>query len=157
MKTIIWCMLLTAGILAGRSTAVADDQSHRKAAEDFLQAMNVQQAMDAATDQMIEMQIKANPQLAPMRDVLKQWVTKYLSYASIKDELINIYAAELTEDELKQLAAFYNTPVGKRWTEMMPKINAKTTQLGQSHAQAHQAELQKMIQDEQAKQGAPAK
>ncbi len=90
-----------------------------------------------------------------MRDVLKQWVSKYLNYASVKDELIGIYAGELTENELKQLAAFYNTPAGKRWTEVMPKINAKATQLGAAHAQAHQAELQKMIQEQQSTQAAP--
>ncbi len=157
MKSIFWCALLTIAMLARQSTAVADDQSHRKAAEDLLNAMNVQKAMEAATDQMIEVQIKANPQLAPMRDVLKQWVSKFLSYESIKDELITVYCGELTEDELKQIAAFYNTPAGKRWTEEMPKINAKTSQLGSAQAQAHQAELQKMIQEEQAKLGAPAK
>lgn len=155
MKTTIWFVLLTIATLAGPSLAGADEQSHRKAAEDLLNAMNMQQTMDAASAQMIEMQIKANPQLAPMRDVLKQWVAKFMSYASIKDDLIAIYSAELTEGELKQVAAFYSTPIGKRWTEAMPKINAKTTQLGATQAQAHQAELQKMIQDEQSKQEPP--
>ena len=127
MKTTIWFVLIAIGILSCQSTAVADDQSRRKAAEDLLVVMNVQQTMDDAIDQMIDMQMKANPQMAPMSNVLKQWAAKVLSYASLKDELIKIYAGELTEDELKQLAAFYKTPVGKRWIEAMPKINAKVT------------------------------
>lgn len=157
MKTRISCALITIALLASQSTATADDQSHRKAAEDFLDAMNVQKAMDAATDQMIDVQVQMNPQLAPMRNVLKQWVAKFLSYASLKDELVAIYAGELSEDELKQLTAFYNTPAGKRWTEAMPKINIKASQLGAAQAQAHQADLQKMVQEQQSKQGAPAK
>ena len=155
MKTTIWFVLIAIGILSCQSIAVADDQSRQKAAEDLLVVMNVQQTMNDAIDQMIDMQVKANPQMAPMSNVLKQWAAQVLSYASLKDELIKIYAGELTEDELKQLAAFYKTPVGKRWIEAMPKINTKVTQLGAAQAQAHQPELQKMLQDEQNKQAAP--
>ena len=80
---------------------------------------------------------------------MKRFFAKYISYASLKDDLIKMYSEEFTEQEnWKELATFYQTPLGKKVIEKTPKLSAKGAQLGMERVQANQAELQKMIQDE---------
>src|SRR4029453_9217343 len=101
--------------LAGSCTTVrADEASHRKAAEDMLKSMNIEKQMEAAIDQMLDVQIKANPQIAQVKGVMKQFLTNPLRYSAIKDDPIKIYAPKFTESELKDLPAFYRTPVEKK-------------------------------------------
>jgi hypothetical protein len=136
--------------------AAADEASHRQAADDFLQASGAAASMDAAATQMIDLQAKQNPAIAGLRDVMKKFMNKYVSYSAVKEDLISLYVEEFTESELKELAAFYRTPVGKKAAEKVPVMMAKGAELGMKKVQANQAELIKMIQAEMAKKaGAP--
>jgi hypothetical protein len=125
-----------------------DDESHRKAAEELLKAVKTEKVLAASIDQSLDMQVKANPAIKPFREVMKKFLTKHLSYAALKNDLIKLYTKEFTEKELKQLAAFYKTPVGKKAAEKMPALMAKAGQLGMKRVQDNQEELKKMIQDE---------
>ena len=71
--------------------------------------------------------------------------------SSLQEELLTIYTAEFTEEELKQIVAFYQTPVGKKAIEKLPQLTAKAGQRGVARVQAHQAELQQMIEEEKNK------
>src|SRR5579859_6937700 len=53
------------------SRAQADDKSRRQAAEELLKATNVEKVMQSTMDQMLDVQIKQQPELAPYRGVLK--------------------------------------------------------------------------------------
>ena len=132
-----------------------DEKSHRKAAEDLLLAVNVDKAMQSTIDQMLDLQIKQHPEIAPYRNVMKRFFSKYLSYASLKEELITAYTQEFTEAELNQITAFYKTPVGQKAVEKMPKLFAKGAQIGMAQVQAHQAELEQMLREEENKQRKP--
>lgn len=153
MKTIARCVLVAVVVLIDHSLFAADE-AHRKAAADLLEATNTRKVMDSTMDQMLEAQIKANAQLAPLRGVMKQFLNKHLGYDSMKDDLITLYTEEFTEDELKQLAAFYQSPVGKKASEKLPTLMAKGGQLGMQRVQANQAELQQMVKDEIEKEKA---
>jgi len=54
---------------------------------------------------------------------------------------------------LKKLTEFYKTPVGKKASEKMPKLALIAGQLGLKKAQAHQAELRQMLEDQKNKPG----
>ena len=133
------------------SAALADEKSHRKAAEDLLKIMGIEDQLTRSIDQSIDIQIKANPQIEPFREVMKKFFTKHLSWAGLKEDLIGIYTDAFTEEELKQIKAFYETPAGKRMAEKMPELTSKGMQLGVARVQANQAELQQMIQEEAKK------
>lgn len=55
-----------------------------------------------------------------------------------------IYAKYLTLDDLKQIVAFYQTPVGKKWGEATPKITLEGTKMGQQLGMELAKEWQKM-------------
>ena len=133
--------------------AEGDQQSHRKAAENLLLVMEVEKSLPKIADQVVENQLQQNPQLAPQREILQRFLMKYVNWESVKEDTITAYTQEFTEPELKKLTEFYKTPVGKKASEKMPKLALIAGQLGLKKAQAHQAELRQMLEDQKSKPG----
>ena len=80
-------------------------------------------------------------------NVMNRFITKYISWEILKDQLSAIYAQEFSEKELKELTAFYNTPLGKKLTNKLPMLSKKGAKMGQMAVESHQSELQQMMQD----------
>jgi len=131
--------------------ARADDKSHRQAAEELLRAMEIEKQMDSTITQTLDLQIKQQPVLVPYKEVLRKFLSKHLSYASLKDDLIHIYMDEFTEPELRQITAFYKSPVGKKLAAKGPALIGKGMKLGMERVTKNQDELRQMIQDEAKK------
>jgi len=145
--------LITIAFVLHPFVALGDAQSHRKAAENLLLVMEVEKSLPKIADQVVETQLQQNPQLAPQRDILQRFLTKYLNWESVKEDTITAYTREFTEPELKKLTEFYRTPVGKKASEKMPQLAFIAGQLGLKQAQAHQAELRQMLEDQKNKPG----
>lgn len=54
--------------------------------------------------------------------------------AKLLDHLVPIYLNRFSEMEVRQLIAFYRTPVGRKWTATLPLINGEVAQAGQAWA-----------------------
>jgi hypothetical protein len=132
---------------------MGDADSHRTAAENLLIVMEVDKSLPPLAEQVLEKQLQHNPQLAPQRQVLQKFLTRYLDWASVRQETITAYTQAFTETELKQLTEFYATPLGKKVHEKMPRLAFIAGQIGLQKAQAHHTELQQMIEKEKGKQG----
>lgn len=104
--------------------------------------------MNSMIEQSLEMQIKSNAQLAPLRAVMRKFFAKHLSCEALKDDFIDLYVAEFTEEELLDIAAFYQTPTGRKSIEKMPVLFQKGGELGSRRVQENAGELRKMIQEE---------
>ena len=115
--------------------------------------MEVDKSLAPLAEQVLEKQLQYNPQLAPQRGVLQKFLTKYLSWASVRQETITAYTQAFTEPELQQLTEFYTTPLGKKVHEKMPQLAFIAGQIGLQKAQAHQTELRQMLEEQQGKQG----
>jgi len=153
MRILLYSCLLTVALGLSPLVALGDEQSHRKAAENLLIVMEVDKSLPQIAAQVLENQLQQNPQLAPQRDVLQRFLTKYLNWASVREDTITAYTHEFTEPELKKLTEFYTTPVGKKANEKMPQLAFIAGQIGLKQAQAHQAELRQMLEDQKGKQG----
>lgn len=151
MRTLTRTCLVAATVLSLSLPAAADEASHRRASEDLLKAMNVDVQLKAAIDQMVDLQVKSNPRLAGHGETLKRFFAKHMSWESLKDEMIEIYAGAFTEEELKQITAFYRTPAGKKVIAKMPELLGKGMQLGVKHVQDNQSELIRMLQEQNEK------
>jgi len=147
------CCLITIAVLLTPAVAVGDEKSHRKAAENLLIVMEVDKSLPTIAEHVVETQLQQNPQLAPQREILQRFLTKYVNWESVKEDTITAYTQEFTEPELKKLTEFYKTPVGKKASEKMPQLAFLAGQLGLKKAQAQQAELRQMLEDQQSKPG----
>jgi hypothetical protein len=135
--------------------ARADEASHRAAAEALLNLMDMDKLMAQSVDQMLGMQVKQNPSIAPYQQQMKDFLNKYMSWASMKDDMVKIYVSEFTEPELKELTAFYKTPLGKKTVEKMPQLLVKGAELSQKRMQEHLPELQAAIAASQGAKKTP--
>ncbi len=144
----ISAVLLVVFTMSVTGQIFADEASHRAAAEEMLKEANTDKTMQSAIDTMLDAQIKANRSLAPVKDVMKKFLTKHLSFESLKEELIDLHVKEFTEDELKEVAAFYRTPTGKKFISKQPVMMQKGAEMGMRRVQENTAELQTMIQAE---------
>jgi uncharacterized protein len=133
----------------------ADQASHHAAAESLLNQMDMEKMLTQSIDQMLKAQVQANPTIAPYEPQMRAFFAKYMSWASMKEDTINIYMGEFSEDELKQLAAFYQTPVGRKSIQKMPGLLAKGMEMGQRRVQEHLPELQAAISAQAAEKKSP--
>ena len=150
MKSCLCTLMIV--VAFGQMTPVrASEQTHRQAAEALLSLMDMDKLMSESIDQMLDMQVKQNPAIGQFKAQMKTFLSKYMSWASMKDDMIKIYTDEFTEQELKELLAFYQTPLGKKTVQKMPKLMAKGAELGQQRVQQHLPELQQAIQEQATK------
>jgi hypothetical protein len=150
---LLYSCLITVALVLYSDVVMGDAHSHRAAAENLLIVMEVDKSLQPLAEHVLENQLQHNPQLAPQREILQLFLAKYLSWASVRQETITAYTQAFTEPELKQLTAFYTTPVGKKAIEKMPQLAFIAGRLGLRQAQAHQAELRQMLEDQKNKQG----
>ena len=153
MRMLLYSCLITLALMCSPYVALGDEQSHRKAAETLLMVMEVDKSLPKVVEQVVENHMQQTPQLAPQREVLQRFLTKYVNWESVKEETITAYTHEFTEPELKKLTEFYKTPLGKKASEKMPQLAFLAGQLGLKKAQAHQAELRQTLEDQKSKPG----
>lgn len=118
----------------------------RRAAEELLQLMNIAQVLRSGTEASFDTQVQAQPLMAPFRATMQAWADKHLTWEEFGPKLVQTYAEEFTEGELRELIAFYKTPVGRKVAARTPALTRKGALIGAQIAEEHMAELQQMIQ-----------
>jgi len=73
--------------------------------------------------------------------------------ADLDSAIALVWARMFTEDELNQIAEFYNSPVGKKFVEMGPEIGATTIQTVDNWSSRVGEELLDKSREELKKQG----
>ncbi len=126
---------------------IAEVVTLTKMEEQFGKIVNEMMAeMEKTYPRMIDDIVDANPDLTPeLRSEIKSTAGKsYVSFskrlrerlaaefdysAYIKEAIYPLYDKFFTEDDLKALAAFYETPAGKKLTDNMPEFAAESMRL----------------------------
>ena len=67
-------------------------------------------------------------------------------YPALMPKLVAAYARILTPDEVKQMLAFYETPLGKRMIEVTPALSQAGAQAGSEWGQSMIPDLQAEMQ-----------
>lgn len=76
-------------------------------------------------------------------------------FAEVMDEVARQYATHFTEQELKDIVAFYQSPVGKKMLEEQPKVVNSSMQFAQDWANKLSTEVTAKMRDELKKRGHP--
>jgi hypothetical protein len=142
------------------ASAATASPAQRKAAEELLQTMQAEKTLQTTVDQMLTMQLSQRPEMKAVEPEMRAFMGKYMSWASLKGDMVNVYASEFSEKELKELSKFYKTPVGQKLLSKQGMLTQAGMELGQRNLQAHLPELQQAIQTKmqsQAPAGSPVK
>ena len=145
MRNLLLAFACMTALVAG--SARADEASHRKAAMELFQQMDMAKVLNASMEASLKVQVQSNPAIARYEPQLRAFFAKYMSWDSIQDDFAKLYMKAFSEAEMKQLVAFYKTPVGKKALNEMPSLMQQGAQLGMERVQAHMGELQAMLQE----------
>ncbi len=146
--------LLLGGLLAAMlSSAVADESSHRAAVEQLFTTMDMEKTHAATLDNLLQNQIRSNPALMQVAAPMREFFDKHLGWAGLKKDMVKLYAETFTEEEVKQLDAFYQSPVGKKSIQQLPALMGKAMQIAQERMKEHLPELQETLKAAAAKAG----
>ena len=132
MRTLILFMV----IFLCAPNAIADEASHRAAAEELLLLSNTDKMMDQVWPQiegMVDRQFKQMDAPEELRPVMKKYTNKMfkvmqaeLGFENLKEDFIRVYVNTYTESEIRAISDFYKSPVGQKFIEKMPKLMQET-------------------------------
>jgi len=136
------------------SLAMADEASHRAAAEELLLLMNVDKMVEPVFEQMqlmMEQQFDQSDAPEDARPILKKYTAKMmqvleeaLGWEKMRDDYVDIYVRTYTESEIRAIADFYRTPAGQAFIEKMPQLMQESMSLSQRAMQGYMHEIEQL-------------
>ncbi|MGP9799555.1 DUF2059 domain-containing protein [Rheinheimera sp. NSM] len=146
---------LIAGILClVMHTSVYAESSNRQSIEELLQLTNADSMLDGIYAQMDQMfagmgqQIGVKPSEQDIFDNFMQQVgavvKEKMSWAKMKDPMIDIYLKHYTEKEVQDMLIFYRSATGRSLVEKMPAIMSESMMLSQKMMKDVMPEIQQL-------------
>ena len=138
--TVIWPVCSSAGT-----------DSHRQAVEKLFELTHMQQKIEISVNNVLALQLRQSPELREHEDLLTEFLEKNIGWAGMKDNLITMYMAAFTEQELNEINAFYSTPGGQKLIQQLPELIQQRDHLAMQRMQENIGELQQAIADRTGK------
>lgn len=123
------------------------DSARLRTALELVNLMQMDKVIQAGNIAMAETQVAANPNLAPFKDVLIKWAETHLTWDRMAPRMAGLYAEALTEQEMRDLMAFYRTPSGQKLIAITPGLTHRSAALGAEMAQQHLPQLEAMMKE----------
>jgi hypothetical protein len=121
---------------AGEAAAVRDLLEASRTRENFIKAME------------LGMEQGGMGELTPgVRQVLREFMEENFRYEDLEPEFIRVYAQAFTEQELRDLAAFYRTSLGQRVVETLPEITAASQRIAMERMQTLMPQLMQAVME----------
>lgn len=146
-------IILLAGIItlsfnsAKAQTATPPSATAIKAAEEMLIASGASAQFDKSITTILGQYSGQIPEdkRAAFTKVMTTFLNKYCSWETLKPDMCTMYAREFSEAELKELTAFYKTPLGIKLNQKQPILMQTAMNIGQQSVINHQSELQQLM------------
>lgn len=153
--------LCGAALLLGSSLALADAASHAQEAERFLKLTRADQMsaqvyvqVQQAFEQRYAEQQEPGKQAMDKQALLERYQLKAkttldrsLAWDKLKPSMISLYTGAFSEQELKELIAFYRSPLGTKLLDNLPLITMESARLTQTKVQEVAPEVNKLLTD----------
>jgi hypothetical protein len=132
-------ILLTAGLAHGE-----DDMD--ASLSRLFKALQMEKMQDATIVAMVNMQSQQNPNIQKIKPEFLAFLKENLSWKAIEPDVKSIYRKSFTADEIDELVKFYETPVGKKATSLIPELTAEGARIGQTRIKEKMPAFIKSIQ-----------
>lgn len=107
--------------------AMADLASERVLAGKLIDMTNGKESMRTGFNTVIDgvidnMQAHGLPQAGvdEIKAAVSKWYDTEINFDEIRPKMVEVYVKDFTEDDLKAIVAFYESPVGQRAIKVMP-------------------------------------
>jgi hypothetical protein len=128
--------------------ARADDDSRTILAEEVLELAYSPQNLRDSFSGFLEPALDAmkrdgmpDAARAEMRKAFTEWFDEEVKWAEIKPKLVQIYAHDFTEEELRMLLAFLEKPLGQKVMAKLPLVMQDGSLAGQQYFMSKQDSL----------------
>ena len=135
---------------APSTSATMTTPSHLKAAETMVSLSSSAEAYNKKVDQKLDMMFKQLPDRADKKEVqerMRAFLSKYLSWDSMRLEVVALYVNKFTEVEIQEIIKFYQTPAGQKLALIGPQLSQAQMEIGQRRMQEHMTEFQQLFDE----------
>lgn len=153
MKTTLLSCLI---VLLFCSPVLADDASRRATALRILETTNVRESVDQvmeAMESMLSQQLatmdlpaEGREAAARMQAELMSFMAEAMTWEDLRDFMVDTYSELFTEQELLELAEFYESDLGQKMIARQPEILQRSMSWSQQAIQERMPELQRRVE-----------
>jgi hypothetical protein len=118
---------------------------HRAAIEELFAAIGAERELTAGLEAEIRAAVAAQPALADFEELMLEHARRYISWPVVREELIRLYAATYSEEEARELAAFYRTPTGRKTLAVQGALADGVRRITRERLRPHAAELRDAV------------
>lgn len=140
-------MILLAALLAFAAPAAAQPEpspGEMEAVRELLEVSRTRENFIRAME--LGMEQGGGAELTPrVREALRTFMDEHFRYEDLEPEFIQMYTELFTEAEIREMSAFYRTPLGQRMVEMLPELSARSQAIAQERLQAAMPQLMEAI------------
>ena len=141
--------LFAAALLALSTASFAQQDSYTQTLNTMFEVSGAYAQYTVGIEQMMEMMRSMYPGIDNADwDALKD---EFLNTSSqeLVEMLTPVYQMHLTEQDLKNLIAFYQTPAGQKYAAVSPQIMAESMQVGQTWGMSLGEKFAKKLEERQ--------
>lgn len=153
MKYLLCALFTTSLLLPLR----ADEASHQQAARELLKVSETEKMTDqllGEIDAMMDQSFaaaglpeEAVAEWANIKSGMNEWMADFFKWEEMEPMYVEIYTSVFTEEELRQLTAFYQSPLGQKMIEKMPALTRKSMEVTMNRMQKKMPELQNRMNE----------
>ncbi len=150
MKCLAVRALLAFILVSGVGRAVAQDApapGHLEAAREALSALGSEDDLMMTSGYVLAAMMETNPEISQFEDVIESWLTEVVNWEDVLTRVSVMYTESFTEAELREIAAFYNSPTGRKCVSELPELAERSDLMVQSQVLDMAPRLDEMIQE----------
>jgi hypothetical protein len=121
--------------------------SHLQAAQRLMVVMRARDLMKQAGENAFMSRIRQDPRTAPRADVFREVFMQVAPWDEMLAASARIHAETFTEAEINAAIAFYESPAGRRFAELMPGLMTRSARTGEEVMQRHLPELMRRLEE----------
>jgi hypothetical protein len=150
MKKLVPAAILALGLVTPAALPADEPNptstpSRETAARELFRTVGGLKMAEAGADAMVSV-LRNNRELQPYEDVIRAWYRKTMAKSDFEAKIVALYAETFTEQELRELAGFYRSPLGQKALAKMPELTKRGAEIGAQAARNNQAELEQMME-----------
>ena len=127
-------------------------EPERLATLELLDTMQFEKTINQSIDCSIQMIKKMVPEGDKTEEIIAKFLTQLFSMESMREKMVEIYSEVFTEEEIKDMTAFYKSKTGQKTLEKMPEIMQRSMELTRERLGQNMDELFKMLDQELSNQ-----
>ena len=125
--------------------STADEQGHREQVEILFKLTKMEQKINESIESVAQLQLQQNPALESKRDLLMNFLNRYIGWDAMRGDITEMYMQTFTEEELQTINDFYITTTGQKVITIVPQLVQDRNRLAMHRLQQNIGELQQIM------------